>query len=116
MKQKPMSPPKEIGEVIAERWLYLEGEPQKRIRVVLGKPIERPNGSEHGLSYCPYQILGIGDEKVRYSGGVDCFQAIELAMGLIGADLYLKFNPRNDQRLRWEGGKEGDLGFPRPPV
>jgi hypothetical protein len=105
---------KEIGEVMAERMLFLEGQPANKIRVLLGRPQKRPIESDEGLSLCPYQILGIGDEKVRVAGGVDDFQAIQLAMEMIGAELYFKINRRHDQKLRWEAGKGGDLGFPVP--
>jgi len=64
---------------------------------------------------CPYQILGIGDERVRCAGGVDAVQALQLAMEMIGSELYFKLNRQHDGKLRWEAGKEGDLGFPVPP-
>ncbi|HXM69270.1 MAG TPA: hypothetical protein VN911_21265 [Candidatus Acidoferrum sp.] len=105
---------KEIGEVIAERSLYLEGQPATKIRVLLGRPQERPAASDEGLSLCPYQILGIGDEKVRFAGGTDSVQALQLAMEMIGSELYFKINRRHNHKLRWEGGKAGDLGFPVP--
>jgi hypothetical protein len=106
---------KEIGEVVAERRLYLEGEPNTSIRVLVGKPQKAPGTSEDDLVLCPYQILGIGDERVRSAGGVDEVQALQLAMGMIGSELYFKINRQHGGKLRWEGGKEGDLGFPVPP-
>jgi len=64
---------------------------------------------------CPYQILGTGDEKVRYAGGVDAVQALQLAMEKIGAELYFKLDRQLGGKLRWEAGQQGDLGFPLPP-
>ena len=106
---------KEIRDVVAERRLYLEGQADLPIRVVLGKPQRGPGGSDDDLILCPYQILGIGDEKVRSAGGVDPVQALQLAMGMIGSELYFKLNRQYGGKLRWEGGKDGDLGFPVPP-
>jgi len=99
----------EIKEVIAERHLYLDGQPGITIRVLLGKP----QGTA-GLMLCPYQIVGIRDEKVRCAGGVDAFQSLQLAMEMIGSELYFKLNRRHDGTLRWEAGEKGDLGFPVP--
>ena len=104
---------KEIREVIAERDLYLEGQPQSHIRVIFGKP-QKASGSSHDHALCPYQILGIGDEKVHSAAGVDAVQALQLAMEMVGAELYFKLNRQCDRRLRWEAGIEGDLGFPVP--
>jgi hypothetical protein len=106
---------KQIEEIVAERQLYLEGDPATKIRVLLGRPHVRLNASNNELTFCPYQILGIGDEKVRAAGGVDAFQALQLAMEMIGAELYFKLNHRYNDKLRWDGGKDGDLGFPVSP-
>lgn len=106
---------KEIREAVAERRLYIEGQPNTSIRVLVGKPQKAPGASEDDLVLCPYQILGIGDEKVRSAGGVDEVQALQLAMGMIGSELYFKLNRHCGGKLRWEGGRDGDLGFPVPP-
>jgi len=105
-----------IDEIIATRSLYLEGAPDIAIQVVLGKPQSVPGSPDDDLMLCPYQILGIGDQKVRCAGGVDAFQALQLAMEMIGSELYIKLNPRHDDQLRWDGGKGKDLGFPVPSV
>jgi hypothetical protein len=105
----------EISEVIAERHFYLEGTPNRNIRVLIGKPQKVANPSNGDLVFCPYQVLGIGDEKVRSAGGVDEVQALQLAMEMIGSELYFKLNRKCGGKLRWEAGKEGDLGFPVPP-
>jgi len=103
-----------IQEIVAERYLHLEDQADSSVRVILGKPRTDPIApSDHVL--CPYQILGIGDEKVRSASGVDAFQALQLAMEMIGAELYFKLNRQYGGKLRWEGGREGDLGFPVPP-
>jgi hypothetical protein len=101
----------DVGEVIAERELFLldENPPLTQIRVLLGKP--RPFPENNNSYYCPIQILGIGDQKVRYAGGV---QALELAIQMIGYELHLKVNKTCGGRLRWASAKGVDLGFPLP--
>jgi len=103
-----------LGEVIASRRLFVADEKARTLEVTvkLGKPKSFPGSSDY---YCPYQITGLGNERVRYAGGVDAVQAVQLAMQMIGADLYLVLNPTVGNRLRWEGNEHGDLGFPAPP-
>jgi hypothetical protein len=81
----------DIGEVIAERRLYVEGEPDRVVRVLLGKPVRRPTASNEDFSLCPYQIVGLGNETIRAAGGVDSIQALQLAMEMVGADLHLRY-------------------------
>ena len=97
-----------VGDVIATRMLHLIGEAAKEIRVLIGKPRPFPAGRDF---YCPYQITGLGDEKVRYAGGIDAVQALQLAMRMIACDLGL-LNESSGRKLRWEGDESGDLGFP----
>ena len=67
-----------VGELIATRTLTLRQEngATSEIMVLLGKPQQLPKHEDY---YCPYQIKGAGDEKVRYTCGVDSFQALHLA-------------------------------------
>lgn len=105
---------KEISEVIAERRLSIVGQPDVVVRILLGKP-HRPDPSNNNYVLCPHQILGIGDQKVRSAAGVDDFQALQLAMEMIGSVLYFVLNRECGGALRWEAGRSGDLGFPVPP-
>lgn len=58
----------------------------------------------------PFQIKGVGNEKVQRVGGVDAFQALQLAMVGIGSQLdYLKQTYK--LQLSWLEGSN-DLGFP----
>jgi len=97
-----------IGEIIALRKLYLTGEKDKTIAVSIGKPQQFPDSQDY---YCPFQITGIGSEKIKYAGGVDAIQAIQLAFDMIGVDLYV-LNKENNGRIRWEADRKGSLGFP----
>jgi hypothetical protein len=99
-----------IKEIIARRTLYLVDNKDKEIVVIIGKPNQFPDHQDY---YCPYKITGLGDEKVRYAGGIDAIQAIQLAMVMIGAQLYTS-NEAKTGHLRWEGDEEGNLGFPAP--
>jgi hypothetical protein len=99
-----------IGEVIATRTLTMlrdQGAPSE-VLVLLGKPQKLP---DHPDYYCPYQIKGAGDEKVRYVCGIDPFQALQLALSTLGVELEV-LNKELGGRLRWECDASGGLGFP----
>jgi hypothetical protein len=96
----------DVGPLVATRALDLRGETKVMVR--LGRP-ERFSDSED--YYCPYEIRGIGAEHVRYAGGVDAVQALELALKAIGATLYTS-SEWQTKELTWNGGE--DLGFPVP--
>ena len=101
----------ELDEVVATRVLRLLGgetSPDKEAVVKIGKPQPFPDGRDY---FCPYQITGLGDEKVRYFGGIDAIQALHLAIVAAGADVFA-LNELCGGRLRWDGDEHGDLGFP----
>jgi len=79
--------------------------------VKLGVPDRYSDSSDY---HCPFQFIGVGDDSIRSAAGIDAFQAIQLALRMIGMFLYLHLNPQLGNSLRWKGDKEGDLGFPRP--
>jgi hypothetical protein len=97
-----------VGEVIAVRVLLVACGPAREVNVSIGKPT-RFDGS-CGF-YCPFQVAGLGDEKVRYAGGTDAVQAIQLCFRMIGAYLQ-SFEEVRDGGIRWEGGERGHHGFP----
>jgi hypothetical protein len=97
----------DVGEIIAVRYLFFEGETESKITVIIGKPQEYPGTSDY---YCPIQIKGTGSEKVEYAVGIDAVQAIQLAFKWAGATLS-HLNNTFGGRLRWEGGEPGDFGF-----
>lgn len=99
----------ELGEVICTRELYLEGEQNSRKIVVrVGKPVPFADSSDY---FAPFQIEGIGSENVLCAGGVDGVQALQDVMKVIGAQLQA-LNQQCGNRLRWDAGSGGDLGFP----
>ena len=106
---RPESELLELGEVIAERRLTVEGaQPgQDSVTVRIGKPRARPDSGDW---YCPYQIVGAGSDPLRRAYGVDAVQALQLVMKMIGA--YLSWlNQQYEGKIRWLDDT-GDLGFP----
>jgi Domain of unknown function (DUF6968) len=95
----------DLGDVIAVRELFLV-ENRRPVFVKLGKPRQFPDSSDY---YVPFQITGAGSEKIRYAGGVDAIQALQLVMKMIG--IYLDKINRNEGGLKWEGGGANDFGF-----
>jgi hypothetical protein len=99
-----------IGEVIASRAFTMirDQGASSEVLVSLGKPQKLPDHSDY---YCPYQIKGVGDEKVRYVCGIDPFQALQLALSTLGVELEV-LKKELCGRLRWECDSSGGLGFP----
>jgi hypothetical protein len=97
-----------IGDTIATRRLYVPGESDREITVAIGRPVP----DKESIGYCcPFQISGIGSEKLKYAKGLDAVQALQGVMVLIGADLQF-LNETVGGKLRWEGDDKGGLGFP----
>ena len=69
-------------EVIAVRRFWWEGEPDRELLVMIGKPSQPPD--HNGEFYCPIQTSGFGnDERTDAIFGCDAFQAVVLAMRYI---------------------------------
>jgi hypothetical protein len=98
----------EIDQVIATRKLFLVDDPSAEIIVKLGKPQPTPGENDW---CCTTQIIGIGNERVDATYGIDAFQALQLAMKWIGASLS-RLNELSGNKLRWEGDETGEFGFP----
>lgn len=101
-----------MGDIIAERALTLleDSGSSRQVFVRLGKPQSSPQGDE---SCCPFQIIGIGDEKVRHVFGIDAFQALQLTVRYISFRLHHCRNESNLILYAWEQGD--DMGFPEYP-
>lgn len=97
-------------EVIASRTLTVVDESGRHLRDVyvhIGRPSQEPTG-EWSL---PYQILGLGSERIFRVHGFDAVQALQGVMSVIGG--YLAGTDEAAQgRLRW--GDDTELGFPIP--
>lgn len=95
-----------LGEIVATRKLAI-GLREGAIEVLIGRPSPFPDSEDF---FVPYQIIGIGDESIRYAGGIDSVQCIQLAMAKIGYELEA-INESLGRTLRWEGDETGNLGF-----
>ncbi len=97
-----------IDELLATRILQLSEKNPTTVTIKIGKPKIFPDGQDY---YCPYQIIGLGDEKVSWGGGIDGIQALILTLEKIGillgnSEEYKKGN------LSWLGSEDNNLGFP----
>lgn len=81
----------------------------KTVKVSIGTPAPYSDGKDY---YCPYQIIGIGDGKIKYTSGIDSVQALYLAMKKIGATITASSEAKSG-KLKWLDNL--DLGFPVPP-
>jgi hypothetical protein len=110
-------------EVIATRTLQIEvpDGSTRNITVRIGRPQAFPDPPDDW--FVPYEIIGIPaglaerahitKSRVGYAGGVDTIQALQLVMIIIGAEL-TALKRESGGAIRWEGGNDGDLGFPIP--
>ena len=99
-----------LGETIATRnltWISADGM-RTTVQVRLGKPTRFTESTDH---YVPFQIAGIGSERVFCAGGIDGFQALQEVMPIISAQLSA-LGEASGGELRWEGDETGSLGFP----
>ncbi|WP_143070449.1 hypothetical protein [Luteibacter sp. UNC138MFCol5.1] len=97
----------ELGRVIASRSFESE---RGSIELLIGLPRPYDDGTDY---FCPFQLRGIGDEKVRSAGGVDALQA--LILGIDRAAMYLSGTPEvRDGRLTFLGNLGIGFGPPTP--
>ena len=100
--------PVEIGEPLAERGYFLA--PDGKVTIRVGQPFTPPDHPRE--SWCPYQVEGLGDDRVRRAIGIDHFQSIWLAMQMIGSTLYNSEQHRSG-RLRFDlESQYPDLALP----
>jgi hypothetical protein len=107
-----MEESKELGQIIARR--IIKTPDGKTLEVRMGIP--RPYDGATGDSYCPVQIVGALSDRVIETGGVDSFQAIQLALRIVGTNLALLNAHEYDGKLEWLESGDPDLGFPLPDV
>ena len=96
-----------IGQMLCGRAFDVRND--RAINVIIGIPQRFPDGPDD--YFCPFQIIGMGDEQVRYGAGVDAVQAVWLTLQMIGARLYTSPEAKSGA-LTWLG--QSDLGFPVP--
>lgn len=99
---------KSIGELFISRNLQLNDKNPTEVLIRIGKPQPFPEEVDY---YCPFQIIGLGDEEVDWSGGIDEIQALLLALEKVGSILN-NSKEFKDGKLSWLGSDKGNLGFP----
>lgn len=77
---------------------------KETVKVAIGKP-ERKSENEF---VCPFQVTGLETSETQYAYGVDCFQALIMALEGIRTKL-----EKSGMSLTWIGGQTGEHGFPR---
>ena len=99
-----------VGEIIASRQLYYFDETDRKriVSVFVGKPQPSPESKDY---QCPFQLIGVGHQKTEYAHGHDSVQALQSALILAAASLN-HLNDKLGRKLVWEGGIQGELGFP----
>ncbi|WNG52112.1 hypothetical protein F0U60_54425 [Archangium minus] len=103
--RKELARPHALGPLIAERTLTVAGHDDSFVHVRVGKPRK---DSATGDYFCPFSIKGLHPQRVHEAWGMDSMQALQNALQAIRIELA----PHAD-RLRWEGGQDGWLGFPK---
>ena len=99
-----------IEPIIAGRTLYIFTPQKREVKIRIGKPRRIPNSFSVG---CPFQISGIGDDKINPGVGSDSVQAIKMTLTLIGLKLW-EYNRDHEDKIRWKDPNDPDLGFPLP--
>lgn len=94
-----------LGKIIATRKFFLNN---KEIHLSIGMPKKFSDSDDY---YCPYIFKGIGSEEIKFAGGVDSLQALQLCIKAISYEFnYLDKEVKS--KITWEAGsKEGDLGL-----
>ena len=92
MARPPLPRTVPLGRVIATRRFRLRRQPDTTVELRIGTPREMDQDA-----YCPVQLVGVGDEKVRPIFGVDTVQALQLAVRYLEPLLV-----QHGDRLRWE--------------
>lgn len=94
----------ELGHIIASRRFELG---DKTVELLLGAPVSDDDGENY---FCPFEVKGLGNEKVRRIGGVDSLQA--LILGISCAAAYLSTRPEAESgELTFLGGSGIGIGF-----
>ena len=94
--------------MIAEREFTLD--PDQKVTIRLGMPFTPETEGFPNESWCPHQITGLGNGKVRRAVGIDAFQSLRIALQVIGSDLYASEEYKAG-RLHL-GGRDPDLNLP----
>lgn len=100
-----MSKINDLDEFICARELTVgSADVKQTVSVMLGKP----RAVSEGEFVCPFQITGTGAADVQYAHGIDCLQALLMAIEGIRTSL-----EKSGLKFTWAGGEAGEHGIPR---
>lgn len=105
----------ELGQIIARRTIKTPDGKTLEVRMGAPQPFDKDVKDKHD-SYCPIQIVGAFEGRVSRIGGVDSFQALQLAMNIIGTELAVLNSNEYRGKLEWLDPGDPNLGFPMPDV
>ncbi|MDX8030182.1 hypothetical protein SK803_08165 [Lentzea sp. BCCO 10_0856] len=92
----------DLGQIVAERQIEGVAPDGSRFDVVVRFGAPRPDPlSSNGDWECPHQIVGLGDDAVQASFGVDSLQALLLSVYAVRIKL-----AESDSTLDWLGMPE----------
>jgi hypothetical protein len=99
-----------VGEIIATRQVHYFDEANRKrlVSIFVGKPQPSADSEDY---QCLFQLIGLGNQNTQVARGHDSVQALQAALILAAASLR-HLNNRLGRRLMWEGGGNGELGFP----
>lgn len=102
----------DLGTVIVARtvtWVPTKGTPSD-VTILIGAPRD---SDEFGGVIVPFQMRGLGSERVKFAGGVDGIQAFLLTLRMIRVDLEC-YQHELDGRLIWLDDESGSCGLVAP--
>ena len=90
---------------MAERTLTRVCPENSLVHIRVGRPRKDRATGDY---FCPFSLEGLGDRTSREAWGIDSMQALQNALQAIRLAL-----APHASRLKWEGGQDGWLGFPK---
>lgn len=94
-----------IENVVARRSFQMKD--GRNIEIVIGAPQPFSDDADY---FCPFQMIGLGDARVYYAGGVDSYQALILALKKLTVHMVTMDAVKNGE-VQWLDGSEPDLGL-----
>ena len=94
-----------IETIIARRSLQTKG--GREVQIIVGRPEHFPDEEDF---YCPFSVNGLGDDRVRYAGGVDALQALILALKMLSVYVMTLEDVKQGD-VQWLDGSDPTLGL-----
>jgi hypothetical protein len=102
--------PKPKTDVLSIRDYHLRN--GSKVQLIVGIPQPFPDGKDY---QCAYQVTGLGDGQIRYAGGVDLLQSLQLALKM-AASILVTSPEYIEGQLYWLEDGSRDIGLPLPKV